>query len=330
MKITYFQRRPYDFHFSIEKLFDTIRANLPAYIQWQNHISPHFSKGIFPRIKNIISARKNQGEINHITGDIHYISLGLNPSRTINTYHDFTFMQHPNPIIRWLLKIFWIQIPVKRSRLVTVISEATKKDLQRYTRCKEEKIRIIPDIIHEGFIQTEKPFNKEKPRILHIGTKPNKNLERLITALNGINCTLHIIGILTDEQKSLLDQNKIQYTHESQISENELIENYQKCDLLSFCSTNEGFGMTILEAQSTGRAVVTSNISSMPEVAGDGACLVDPYSVSSIKEGIIKVIEDDDYRKTLINKGLINIKRFEPKRVAAMYAALYEDVLKNH
>jgi glycosyltransferase involved in cell wall biosynthesis len=85
--------------------------------------------------------------------------------------------------------------------------------------------------------------------------------------------------------------------------------------------------MPILEAQATGRPVITSNLSSMPEVAGDGACLVNPYDVNSIKEGIQKVISDNHYRQQLITNGLKNVKRFNPKTVAGQYESLYKKLM---
>ena len=72
--------------------------------------------------------------------------------------------------------------------------------------------------------------------------------------------------------------------------------------MLTFVSTYEGFGLPILESQATGRPVVTSNVSSMPEVAGDAACLVNPYDADSIREGILRVINDDAYRKDLMGE----------------------------
>ncbi|MEO0332309.1 MAG: glycosyltransferase, partial [Bacteroidota bacterium] len=72
--------------------------------------------------------------------------------------------------------------------------------------------------------------------------------------------------------------------------------------------------------------VITSNVSSMPEIAGDAACLVDPYSVSSIHKGVMKVIEDDRYRENLIEKGRMNRERFTPETIAAAYAELYESL----
>jgi glycosyltransferase involved in cell wall biosynthesis len=81
--------------------------------------------------------------------------------------------------------------------------------------------------------------------------------------------------------------------------------------------------MPILEAQATGRVVVTSNISSMPEVAGEGAQQVDPNDVESICTGILKVIHDSDFRNNLIQKGFINIRRFESNHVAGKYLELY-------
>jgi glycosyltransferase involved in cell wall biosynthesis len=100
------------------------------------------------------------------------------------------------------------------------------------------------------------------------------------------------------------------------------------CDLLVFASTFEGFGLPIVEAQATGRPVVTSNIMSMPEVAGDAACLVDPFNVSSIREGVLKVINDSDYRNALVKAGFENVKRFQPEQIARQYAELYHELVK--
>jgi len=84
--------------------------------------------------------------------------------------------------------------------------------------------------------------------------------------------------------------------------------------------------MPILEAQAVGRPVITSNILSMPEVAGDAACLVDPFDVSAIREGILKIIQDGSYREELIRKGQMNIRRFDPEKIALQYLDLYKKV----
>ena len=93
--------------------------------------------------------------------------------------------------------------------------------------------------------------------------------------------------------------------------------------MISFCSLLEGFGLPILEAQATGRPVITSNLSSMPEVAGNGALLVDPYDVNAIRKGILRIIQDGALRENLIVKGLENVKRFSPQKVADAYVELY-------
>ena len=103
---------------------------------------------------------------------------------------------------------------------------------------------------------------------------------------------------------------------------------YQLADIIVLPSTYEGFGMPILEAQAVGRPVLTSNISSMPEVAGDAACLVNPYDVNEIRAGINKIISDDNYRESLIQKGFENIKRYNPERIATDYYELYQRVIK--
>ena len=157
-------------------------------------------------------------------------------------------------------------------------------------------------------------------------TKKNKNLLRLIEAIKDIKCKLEIVGVLDGEQLKLLNRYKIDYVNSVNISNDELNKKYVDADLLAFVSTYEGFGMPIVEAQLVGRPVITSNLLSMPEVAGDGASIVDPYNVEEIKNGILKIINDDSYRESIIKNGLENAKRFDVKKIAYQYAELYREI----
>ena len=326
MQVTQFFRKPYDFHFSIEKLFRQINPIINQSKNIRSYTSRFHSRGLLTRLKMILEARKQSADVNHITGDIHFIAFGLQKKNTILTIHDLGFTKHPNPLARFILWLFWIYLPVKRVAAITTISQASKDDIIKYARCKSEKVRIIPNFVPQEIQYSAKKFNHEKPIILQIGTKFNKNLERTIRALEGINCHLRIIGKLTPTHIELLQTRKIDYSNDSRITDKQLIEEYQNCDLVTFCSTLEGFGMVILEAQATGRPVVTSNLSSMPEVAGDGACLVNPYEISSIRTGVIKVIKDESYRKFLMEKGFKNCKRYTLPSVAKQYYQLYQEV----
>jgi glycosyltransferase involved in cell wall biosynthesis len=313
----------------VEISFDQLIENFPSssIFQITKYVLSHPSKGFLPRLRGILQARAQAGDINHVTGDVHYIVLGLPGERTILTIHDCGLMSHPNPMARRILKWLWLDWPVRHCRYVTAVSKATKQDIIRYTGCPPDKIVVIPTIIDDIFYPVTKPFDQHCPCILHIGMAFNKNFERHIEAIAGLSCRLHIIGKLESHHKKALEYHGIQYTSEYNISVQNMQRAYAECDLLLFASTLEGFGMPILESQTVGRPVVTSNLSSMPEVAGEGACLVDPYSIEDIRNGVTRVIRDREYRKTLISHGFHNIRRFSPETVASQYQDLYARIV---
>jgi glycosyltransferase involved in cell wall biosynthesis len=137
---------------------------------------------------------------------------------------------------------------------------------------------------------------------------------------------LNVIGKLTAVQQELLRRCGINYNNIPRATDIQVLDSYRTCDLVAFASTYEGFGLPILEAQATGRPVITSNLSSMPEAAGSAACFVDPLNVESIRAGILRVWHDAAYRQNLVEAGFENVKRFRPEAIAAKYAGLYEEL----
>jgi glycosyltransferase involved in cell wall biosynthesis len=151
-------------------------------------------------------------------------------------------------------------------------------------------------------------------------------VQRLVQALQGLPCHLDLVGPVSDTLQGLLDECQIQYTAWGRLTDEQLVERYQQADIIAFVSTHEGFGMPIVEAQCVERVCVTSNCSSMPEVAGDGACLVDPFDVQSIRAGFQRVIQDSAYREQLIAAGRVNRQRFDANRIAQQFLEVYQMV----
>ena len=324
--VSMFMRRPLPTQHSIERLFSAVREHLPADIVCTPHMCSFESVGIWRRMVIAVEAAFRQADVNHVTGDVHFITLLLRRKSTILTIHDLATLDRLSGFTRWLYRLIWLRIPARRVRIITVISSATRDHVRRELGGIAADIRVIPDCVFDGFDPYPKPFNAERPTVLIVGLARNKNFPRIVEALHGIPCNLRVIGHLTPELAETLAKHEISYTSDSRLSDHAIIEEYRNCDLLVFASTSEGFGLPILEAQAVGRPVITSNVSSMPEVAGDGAELVDPLDTSSIRAGILRVISNERRRKELIERGFANVRRFGVTAVAEQYAELYREV----
>ena len=326
MNLTFFFRKPSPVFHSIEEQFFAVQKALPEDITHNNRFAKCHSKGFFRRLFIMIHAAFNQGDINHITGDIHFVALFLKKKKTILTVHDIGSVLNKTGIRHKILRYFWFTMPFARVQYITVISEFTKQEILENFTLDPKKISVIPDCVSAKISYSEKTFNTEKPNILQIGTKANKNLENLIPALEGISCKLTIIGKLSEKQTALLKTHEIDYENHFNLPFLVLLDTYKQADIVTFISTYEGFGVPILEAQASGRPVITSNISPMKEVAGEGALLVNPENPEEITSAFNQLITDAGLRKTLIEKGLENVKKYSAKSVANQYYSLYKTV----
>lgn len=329
MRVTYYQRSIESGAFSVERVFADVRRVLPEQVVPSVAFSPHNGTSLLCLLKNMREARAFQGDVNHVTGDITYLGSVLNPRSTIVTFHDLGRVYSMSVLKAWIFDRLWIDLPIRRCRIVTAVSYTTGRRLVNRFPHAAPKLRVVHDPVSRNFQYAPKPFCHRQPVILQVGTLKHKNLDRLIRALAGIRCKLSIVGKPDDEQLGLLNRFKIDFTANWNLTDESIVEKYRECDMLVFASLHEGFGLPIVEAQATGRPVLTSDLEPMIEVAGGGACLVNPFDVASIRSGILEVIHDADYRRSLVETGLCNIQRFEPSAIARTYARLYEEICES-
>lgn len=332
INITYFHRNPSS-GYSIGKVSQIYIAEIEKKEHIENFYMPFAKADIHSILKNIRFAfvHRNRKGINHITGDLHYLALVLPSKRTIITVHDVGWnltYKRMNPLKAFVIKCLQIY-PLYRCSRVVCVSEYTKSELLNVMPSLSSKVCVIPNAVGTEFKYVHKEFNQNKPVILHVGhaaSAERKNLFRTIEALQGLNIHLRIIGHLNEQVIVCLNKYQIDYSNIYDLSDEEIAEEYQKCDIVNFPSLFEGFGMPIIEGQATGRIVVTSNLSPMKDIAGDNAALVDPYDVKSIRECYLKIIQDSFFREILIKNGYKNILRFKVASVAKQYYELYQNL----
>jgi glycosyltransferase involved in cell wall biosynthesis len=288
----------------------------------------------------------------HLLHEPHYVLPPATRCRSVVTIHDCIHLMFPQYLPGKLAHVYartsmWSAVH-KSDRILTV-SEASKRDILRFFGIDGGKVEVIYNAIDERFLappdeermhQVRERYQLDHPFLLYIGNiKPHKNLERLIDAFgrvraNGLDdLRLVIIGDEISKYPPLR-----QAVHRHRLDKYVRFLGFQPYDTLAafyrlarafvFPSLYEGFGLPPLEAMACGTPVVTSNVSSLPEIAGGAAILVDPYEPSSIAEGVTQAVSNETLRSELIDRGLARARDFSWSQSVAAIHRIYMEVLE--
>lgn len=234
----------------------------------------------------------------------------------------------------------------QKSDLIITISESAKNDIIENLGVSEDKIEIVhPGIDLENYSQKYEKEELERIRnkyklpseyILYLGTiEPRKNIERTIKAFikykKEVKDDLKLViaggkGWKYDNIMKLIESMGTDIILTGYIDEEDKIPIYKLAQIFAFPSLYEGFGMPVLEAMAAGVPVVTSNVSSLPEVAGDAAILVDPLNEDEIFEAYKKIRNDSIYREKMIQKGYEQAKKYQWKYSVKVLEQIYEKI----
>lgn len=275
---------------------------------------------------NLCYLLKFRSGLFHISGHVHYAILALPKSSTILTIHDLVFLQTYKGLRRRVMKWLFLDLPVRKAKWITTVSEKSRDEIIKYTKCDPNKIIVIANPLAENCFTDFNPYFPRQPRLLFIGTKGNKNLENVIPSLYRLNIHLRIIGELTNKQLLLLRKFEINYSNDFNLTDNQLSSEYQNADIILFPSLYEGFGLPVIEGFCAGKPVITSDISPMKEIAEDAAFLVDPLSISSIRDGVNAVINNPNLRQSKVEKGRLIAHSYQSKKIYTEYENLWKQV----
>ena len=324
MRILFIYRNP-AMGFSIGKVFKPIEEEMRKYGEVDSVELPcanYRLKSMWRNIKTAQNALKMKHyDVVHITGAEHYLLPFLRKENTVMTVHDLGFFTNHKFGLRAFKKYFlWIRT-LPFASYVTFISEKSEKEALNLVKLKNRKHSAVLNPVGSDFVPYPKKINIECPVILHVGTNENKNLESTAIALKDFPCKLRIVGNLTDGQRLVLKLYGINYEQVSNLTDEEILQEYINCDYVNFPSLYEGFGMPIIEGQAIGRPVLTSNLSPMKEVANGAAIIVDPTKPEDIRRGYDEMRQQAD---ELVERGFVNVKRFALDKITRQYFEIYK------
>ncbi len=271
--------------------------------------------------------------------------------RRVITVHDLAFLRYPYLLTKTAARYYGqIDRAVRVADHIIAVSQSTRNDLIKLLGVPESQISVIYEAADSIF----QPLSREESaRVIHeryhlspdyilfVGTiEPRKNLNTLLLAYHGLRNRYHLDvpliiageeGWLSDEVYSLIDELDLSETCHflGHITNEDLLYLYNAARLLAHPALYEGFGLTPLEAMACGTPVVVSNVSSLPEVVGDAALLVDPTDVEAWTIALQRLLTDDVLWQELHRKGLRRARQFSWERAARETLAVYTRVYQS-
>jgi len=281
----------------------------------------------------------------------HYVLPPMTPCRSVVTIHDCIHLRFPQYLpsrlgYAYARSSLWVA--AHRSARVLTVSEASKRDILEYFRVPESKVTVIYNAIDERFheeppadevMRVQERYQLTDPFILYAGNiKPHKNLERLIEAFHMVrrgeleHVKLLIIGDEISKYATLRRAVHRYKLHKHVrffgfVPDATLAILYRLARVFVFPSLYEGFGLPPLEAMASGTPVITSNLSSLPEVVGDAAMLIDPYQPDAIAGAMRRVLQDERLRDDMRERGLARVREFSWGRSVKRVREIYDEVL---
>jgi glycosyltransferase involved in cell wall biosynthesis len=280
----------------------------------------------------------------------HYVLPPLVRCRSVVTIHDCIHLMFPQYLpgrLAFRYARASIGLAARRAARVLTVSESSKRDILRFVDTEAEKIDVIYNAYDERFgvepneedvVRVRERYQLHDEFVLYAGNvKPHKNLERLIEAFDIVrrrNLDHLKLVLIGDEISKYAALRRAVHRHQlhkyvrflGYMPEETLAVMYRLAGVFVFPSLYEGFGLPPLEAMASGTPVVTSNVSSLPEVAGDAAILVDPYDPHAIADGIERVLTDEELRRGLRAKGIARAKQFSWEHSVRRVREIYSEV----
>jgi glycosyltransferase involved in cell wall biosynthesis len=255
----------------------------------------------------------------------------------VMTIHDLIHLHIPGNA-KFLKKIFYtfgIKPAAKKAHKILTPSHYSKQSILEWLKIPADRIEVVGNGISTHFTSTGEKYATHFPYFLYVGnSKAHKNLPRLITAFGQANIdpVFHLIctGQITKEIALLIKQQRLEkrvlFLNHT-LTEEDLAAYYRGAMGLLFPSLYEGFGLPVLEAMASGIPVLTSQVTSLPEVAGDAALYVNPYEIDSIAFGIERLVNDTVLRNDLIAKGFNRARLFSWDKTAHSVQSALAEVL---
>lgn len=255
-----------------------------------------------------------------------YALCGLSPVPSLGVVYDFVAFDPAFGAPRGAaLERLTLPVAARRARRLLCISQATRDELVRRQPRTAARAVVTPLAAGPAFTRDGiEPARRERPYVLSAATlEPRKNLPRLIEAFAGIEGEHELLlvgarGWRTEAIEATLARHGARVVELGYVADEELAALYAGATAVAYPSLAEGFGLPVLEAMAAGAPVLTSDRSSMPEVAGDAAVLVDPEDVGAIGDGLRRLLEDAELREDLRRRGRERAAAFTWERTARL------------